>query len=86
MKKIKQFFALAAVIIILGLVFLTLYCAFTGSPYFMASLISMLLFPILLYSYLFIYRLLKGEDKEDKKPAEGEKQKNHKEKMEYNSK
>lgn len=62
MKKIKQLFAFIAVIIIIGLVFLTLYCAVTGSPYFMASLIAMFFVPILLYSYMFIYRLLKGNE------------------------
>ena len=62
-NKLKRVFALLLVVIMLGLVLLTLYLAITGSRYFMASLVSMFLLPILLYTYMFIYRLM-HDDKE----------------------
>ena len=37
MKKIKRILALLLVIFLIAMVFVTLYCAVTGSPYFMAS-------------------------------------------------
>lgn len=59
MKKIKRIVALLLVIFIVAMVFVTLYCAVTGSPYFMASLFVTIGFPLLLYVYLFIYRIMK---------------------------
>ena len=56
MKKIKRILALLLVI------FVTLYCAITGSPYFMASLFVMLGLPLLIYAYMFIYRIVKDKD------------------------
>lgn len=53
------------VCVLVGLVFLTLFFAITGSPYFMASLISMLFLPLLLYAYMYIYRLFKGKEERD---------------------
>ena len=69
MRRLKRIAALLLVIILVGLVFLTLYCVVTGSRYFMASLMTTLLLPVLLYAYMFIYRLLKknGEENEQKK-------------------
>ncbi len=61
MKKIKQIAALLIVIFLVVMVFVTLYCAVTGSPYFMASLFVMLGLPLLIYAYLFIYRIMKKE-------------------------
>ena len=63
MKKIKQIAALVLVIFLIAMVFVTLYCAITGSPYFMASLFVMLGLPLLIYAYMFIYRLVKEKDK-----------------------
>ena len=57
-KSIKRALALVLVIIMIGLVLLTLYFAITGSRYFMASMVSMLILPILIYSYMFIYKLI----------------------------
>ena len=57
-KSIKRVLALVLVIIMIGLVLLTLYFAITGSRYFMASMVSMLILPILIYSYMFIYKLI----------------------------
>lgn len=61
-EKIKRILALILVIIMVALVFLTLFFAITGSPYFFASLIAMFMVPILVYSYMFIYRLLKKDE------------------------
>ena len=46
MKKIKRILALLLVIFLIAMVFVTLYCAVTGSPYFMASLFVMLGLPL----------------------------------------
>lgn len=64
MKKLKRILALLLVIFLIAMVFVTLYCAVTGSPYFMASLFTILGLPLLIYAYMFIYRLVK--DREDK--------------------
>ena len=65
MKKVKRIAALLIVIFLIAMVFVTLYCAITGSPYFMASLFTMLVLPLLIYAYMFIYRIVK--DKNEKK-------------------
>ena len=65
MKKVKSIAALLMVIFLIAMVFVTLYCAITGSPYFMASLFTMLALPLLIYAYMFIYRIVK--DKNEKK-------------------
>ena len=63
MKKIKRILALLLVIFLIAMVFVTLYCAVTGSPYFMASLFVMLGLPLLIYAYMFIYRIIKMKNK-----------------------
>lgn len=65
MKKVKRIAALLIVIFLIAMVFVTLYCAITGSLYFMASLFTMLALPLLIYAYMFIYRIVK--DKNEKK-------------------
>ena len=65
MKKVKRVLALFLAVFLLAMVFVTLYLAVTGSRYFMASLFVTLGFPLLLYAYLFIYRLIKGQDKKN---------------------
>ena len=54
MKKVKRIAALLIVIFLIAMVFVTLYCAFT-----------MLALPLLIYAYMFIYRIVK--DKNEKK-------------------
>ena len=65
MRNVKRILALLLAVFLLALVFVTLYLAVTGSRYFMASLFVTLGFPLLLYAYLFIYRLIKGRDEKD---------------------
>ena len=62
MKKVKRIAALLIVIFLIAMIFVTLYCAVTGSPYFMASLFVMLGLPLLIYAYMFIYRIVKDKD------------------------
>ncbi len=64
-EKVKRIAALLIVIFLIAMIFVTLYCAITGSPYFMASLFTMLALPLLIYAYMFIYRIVK--DKNEKK-------------------
>lgn len=61
-NNLKRISALLMVLLLIGLVFLTLYLAVTGNPYFMASMVSMFMVPILIYCYMFIYRLMHKED------------------------
>ena len=65
MRNLKRILALLLAVFLLAMVFVTLYLAVTGSRYFMASLFVTLGFPLLLYAYLFIYRLIKGRDEKD---------------------
>lgn len=68
MKKMKRIFAMVGVILMIGLVFLTLFLAITGSRYFMASLFCMLMVPLMMYVYMFVYRMVNGDsEKEDEK-------------------
>ena len=66
---LKRIGAMILVIIMLALVILTLFLAVIGSRYFMASMTAMLTFPLLIYAYMFIYRLVKSdsetEDEQD---------------------
>ena len=54
MKKIKRILALLLVIFLIAMVFVT--------SYFMASLFVMLGLPLLIYAYMFIYRIVKDKD------------------------
>ena len=65
MKKVKRIAALLIVIFLIAMVFVTLYCAIKGCTYFMASLFTMFALPLLIYAYMFIYRIVK--DKNEKK-------------------
>ena len=65
MRNVKRILALLLAVFLLAMVFVTLFLAVTGSRYFMASLFVTLGFPLLLYAYLFIYRLIKGRDEKD---------------------
>lgn len=60
--RLKRIAALALVVIMLGLVVLTLILAVTGSRYFMASLVTMLVLPVLVYAYMLIYRVIHKDD------------------------
>lgn len=65
MHKLKQIGALLLVFILVALVLLTLYFAVIGSRYFMASLVVTLVFPVLLYAYMLVYRIVKKNGQEE---------------------
>lgn len=65
MHKLKQIGALLLVVILVALVLLTLYFAVIGSRYFMASLVVTLVFPVLLYAYMLVYRIVKKNGQEE---------------------
>lgn len=72
MNKLKRIAALILVVVLAGMVFLTLYCAVTGSRFFMASLVVTLVLPVLLYAYMLIYRLLKKNGEDEKVSGDGD--------------
>lgn len=71
MKKVKQILAILGVVLLLGLYVITLIMAITDNTSTLsmleASVVATILIPILMWSYSFIYRLLKkyyGSDKD----------------------
>lgn len=71
MKKVKQILAILGVMLLLGLYVITLIMAVTDNTSTLsmleASVVATILIPILMWSYSFIYRLLKkyyGSDKD----------------------
>ena len=70
MKKFQRLLALAGVVILVAMSIITLILAITGSPYFTASMYATLTLPLLIYAYLFIYRLIRGSSGKDQKSNE----------------
>jgi fucose permease len=70
MKKIKQILALLGVILLVGLYVATLVCAVLDRSetmsMFRASLFATVVVPVLLWIYIFIYRLITKNDRDDK--------------------
>ena len=71
MKKVKQIIAILVVVLLLGLYVITLIMAITDNSstmsMFEASVVATILIPVLLWTYTFIYNLLKkyyGPDKD----------------------
>ena len=69
MKKMKQFFAILGIVLILGVNVLLIFGAGSASEnnmgVFHASVVTVILVPILLWIYLYIYKILKKRE-EDK--------------------
>ena len=63
MRLLQRILAILGVAALLGLVFLTLYLALTGSPYFMASLFAMIVVPVFIFGYMTILRILSSNQK-----------------------
>lgn len=59
-KSIQRILALLGAVALIGLVFLTLFFAITGSPYFFASMFCMLALPVFIYGYIIVYRAMGG--------------------------
>lgn len=71
MKKMKRLFALIGVILLIGLYGMTIVCAiFDNSDtmvYLKASIVATVMLPTLLWIYMFIFKLLKKNDKDAEK-------------------
>jgi amino acid transporter len=65
MKKVKQIFAIAGSVLLIGLYLTTLILAITDSSetmnVFFASVVASVIIPVLIWAYTFIYRLVKGD-------------------------
>ncbi len=62
-NNLKRIVAMAVILLIVACVFLTLYFAVTGNANFLGMLLLTLMLPILLWVYLFFYKLLKDKRK-----------------------
>ena len=66
MKKIKQVLAILVILFLLSLYVITFICAITDNSetmhVFFASVIATTVFPVLIWAYIFIYRLIKKRD------------------------
>lgn len=61
-NNIKRILAILCVILIIACVITTLVLAIMGSPNFMGMLVVTLMFPVFLWIYAFIYKLLKDRN------------------------
>lgn len=70
MKNIKQILAILGIVLILGVNLLLVFAAGTASEdnmgMFNAAIVTVILVPVLLWIYLYVYKLIKkrNEDKE----------------------
>ncbi len=64
-KTLKRILAVCGILLLLGLVGITLFFAVTGSPYFLASMVSMIILPVLAYGYMIVYRAISPSDQKD---------------------
>ncbi len=79
MKNVKRILAIIGILLLVSLYVITLVLALTDDPHtmsaFRASLYCTFLVPVLLWTYTFIYKLLKNNygkhpSEEDKKAGE----------------
>ena len=72
MKKAKQILAILGIVLILGINVLLIFAAAGASEdntqIFNAAIVTVILVPVLLWIYLYVYKLIKknNEDKKDK--------------------
>lgn len=64
-RRMKRILALFGVGVLLLFVILTLVFAVTGNPNFFGMLLITLMAPILLWIYMFLYKLLTGKSAEE---------------------
>lgn len=67
MKKVKRIAAMTGVVLLVSIYLVTLFAAFTASEhtqsFFLASAFCTIVIPIMIYIFLFVYRLVhKKED------------------------
>lgn len=72
-QLLKRILALLGAIGLLLLAVFTLVFAITGNPNFMGMLLITLMAPILLWVYMFIYKLVKGKSIDEMAKDEPEK-------------
>lgn len=74
--KLKRIFALAGVVLLVGLFILAIVLAVTGAPknYLMAAVFSMVFIPIIMYSMGLMARVLRPSEPPEKEDEEEEKE------------
>lgn len=69
MKKLKRIFAIAGVVILLGMYLLTFISAMFATPnthaLFLGSLAATIIIPVFLYAYSLIYKMVYKNDEQD---------------------
>ncbi len=69
MKKTKQIFAILGIVLILGLNVFVLFAAGTASDdgmgLFGGAIVAMVMVPVLLWIYLYIYKMIKKRDEDE---------------------
>ena len=77
MKKMKQILAIAGIVLILGLNLLLVFAAGTvtedGMGIFGGAVVAVVMVPILLWIYMYVFKLIKKRDEEKKIEEELEK-------------
>ena len=74
MKKVKQILAILGIVLILGVNILLVFAAGTTSTdntqVFNAAIVTVVLVPVLLWVYLFFFKLMKNRREEDRSEEE----------------
>ncbi len=77
MAKLKKIFAIAGVVLLLGMYLLTFISAILATPathaLFLGSLSATIIIPIFLYAYTLIYKMVYKKKDEDKEEADKDK-------------
>jgi len=70
MKKVKQILAILGIVLILGINVVLIFAAGTTSEndtnIFNAAIVTVILIPVLLWIYLYIYKLMKKRNDDSK--------------------
>jgi uncharacterized membrane protein YfhO len=76
MKKAKQILAILGIVLILGLNVLLIFGAGSATEddttIFNAAIVSVILVPVLLWIYLYIYKLIKNHNKDKEEQHDNE--------------
>ena len=76
MKKMKQILAILGIVLILGINVLLIFAAATATEdstnIFNAAIVTVILVPILLWIYLYVYKLIKKHNDDKNKSLENE--------------
>ena len=74
MKKVKQILAILGIVLILGINVLLIFAAGSATEdntnIFNAAVVTVILVPVLLWIYLYIYKLIKKKDNEEEDKPE----------------